>query len=264
VSLAPLRRLFARLFAKLAGFGRPFAVARLGWVLARLTLPAALARLDPVLLPVGRLLGYRVHRRSARARLAYRILRALPRGLVRTRVVAAGSGLTLSSRRRLPAVRAVRPTLSRLVVARPVVAAAASASTPPTTAALSLPLLALLLWIVGARLSASLAVGLRVALALTLRVLLTVVTSALLRRTIAALAGLAHWPLAAAVALRALAAVAAAPAALTPMLAMRTRLPVTVSVSVAPTRVIARHASARARVALGDGRRRFRGRGRRR
>lgn len=233
-------------------------------MLASLTRRGGFARLDPVRLPVGRLLGYRVHGRSARARLAHGVLRAFPRGLVRTRVAAAGSGLGLSGRRRLPAVRAVHPPLSRLLVARPVVPAAASASTPATTASLPLPLLAARWLIVGARLSASLGVRLRVALALTRWVLWSVVASALLRRTVTALAGLAHWPLTAAVALGALATVAAATASLTPMLALRTRLPVTVSVTIAPTRVIAMHAPARAWVALRDGRRRLHGGGRRR
>lgn len=258
-------RNLARLRQPLAAhlrLGRPFLV-RLRWTFAGLARLGGSSRLDPVRLPVRRLLGDRVDGSRTRSGLGDQFLHTLDRGLVPARrVVATVRGICGRGLRRLPAVRAVRPSRGRLLAARPVVAAAAAATAPATPAALAL--LTGLLLIVGSRLAA-LAVWLRVALRLARRMLLAVVASSFLRRAIAAItrlphwplaaavARVAHWPLAAAVALCALAAVATTPAALAPLLAMRARFPV--AVAVATAWVVAMHAAARALlVARGGGR----------
>ena len=253
----------ARLGQPLAGLlrlGRPF-LARLRRTFASLARLGGPSRLDPVRLPVRRLLAYRVDGRRARSRLGDRILHTLDWGLVRARgVVATVRGSCGRGWRRLPAVHALCASRVWLLALPPVVAAAAAASAPATPAALALALLAWLLLIVGPRLSA-LALWLRVALCLARGMLLAVVASSFLRRPIAAVSRLAHWPLAAvtvlahrplpaAVALRPRAAVATASAALPSLLAMGARF----AVAVAPAWVIAVHAAARALlVARGGG-----------
>jgi hypothetical protein len=148
-------------------FGRLAVVARLRCPLANVAYLASLARLDPVRLPVGRLLGRLIDRFGVGSHVGRYLVRALDDGVVRAHgVVAAERGVALSGLRRLAAVRAVRVTLTRLVAALPIVAAAATPASAPAPSA-TLRLLAVLL-LISSRLAALALRLLRVALALPL------------------------------------------------------------------------------------------------
>jgi hypothetical protein len=151
-------------------FGRLAVVARLRCPLANVANVAnlaSLARLDPVRLPVGRLLGRLIDRFGVGSHVGRYLVRALGDGVVRAHgVVAAERGVALSGLRRLAAVRAVRVTLTRLVAALPIVAAAATPASAPAPSA-TLRLLAVLL-LISSRLAALALRLLRVALALPL------------------------------------------------------------------------------------------------
>jgi hypothetical protein len=128
---------------------------------------ASLARLDPVRLPIGRLIACGSDRCGVRPRIGRYLLCTLDDGVVWAHgLVAAERGLALGGLLRLAAVRAVRASLPRRVAALPIVAAAAptAASAPATSA--TLPLAVLLL--IASRL-ATLTMGLlRIALTLPL------------------------------------------------------------------------------------------------
>jgi hypothetical protein len=172
-TMAGLLGCVRRFRARVVGpFGRLGVVTRLGTLvrlrrpLANLARLARLARLDPVRLPVGRLLGRLSDRGRVGSHLGRRLVRALSDRVVRAhRVVAAERGLALSGLRRLAAVRALRATLTRWVAALPIVAAPATPASAPASSAWRL---LAVLRLLSSRLAALAVRRLRVALALPL------------------------------------------------------------------------------------------------